>query len=139
MRMTRILWAGVPVLFLVAIGAALWGPGPKKEPEVWIRQIVIKADPSDPDDIERARRETKEIREFLEKGANFAQLAINRSEAPNAPEGGDMGWNGRGILPEHLEDVAFQLEPGEYSEIISNQVGDFLVFRILYVEDRRNF
>jgi parvulin-like peptidyl-prolyl isomerase len=50
-----------------------------------------------------------------------------------------MGWIGKGVLPKSLEDILFKLEPGQYSEIIQDHAGDQLVFRILYVEERRNF
>ncbi len=139
MRSTKILWLVVPAVFLLAMGMTLLAPAPQRKPEVYVRVIVVKADPEDPADIERARRKSKEIMEFLEKGANFEQLAINESEAPSAEDGGDMGWVGKGVLPERLEEVVFTLEPGQHSEIVEDRAGEDLVFRILYVEKRRNF
>ena len=139
MRATKLLWAAVPVVFLIAIAMALWGPGPKRGPASKLRQSVVKADSSNPDDVKRARQKIDEIYRKLEKGANFAELAINESEALNASDGGDMGWIGRGILPPRLEDVAFQLEPGQYSDIIAEDAGNPLIYRILYVEKRHGF
>ena len=133
------LWAAVLAVFLIAIVGALWGPGSKPEPAARIRQIVVRANPSDPDDMERARKKIDEIYGYLDNGANFEQVAINKSEALNASDGGDMGWIGRGILPPRLEDVAFQLEPGQYSEIIIEDAGDPFIYRVLYVENRHGF
>jgi parvulin-like peptidyl-prolyl isomerase len=101
--------------------------------------IVVQADPSDPDDVARARQKIEKIHEYLEKGANFEQLAKNESEALSASDGGDMGWSGKGVLPERLEDIAFRLEPGQYSDIIEDHRTEDLVYRIIYVEERRNF
>lgn len=139
MRVTRILWVSVLAVCVFAAVAALWGPGPELRPEVKVRMLVVRADLSDPQDIERARRKIDQAYQYLEKGANFAQLVMNESEAMSAKDGGDMGWIGRGILSEELEEVAFRLEPGEYSEIIEQERAEDIVFRIIYVEDRRNF
>ncbi len=139
MRITKILWAAVPAVFLIAIALAVLGPGPEREPKVRLRQIVIKSDISNREDIERARQEIEEIYEFLETGADFEQLALTKSEGPNNATGGNMGWIGMGILPKHLEDAAFQLEAGQYSEIIEGRVGDEMIYRIFLVEERRNF
>ncbi len=139
MRLTKILWGAVPAFFLIAIAAAMWGPGPERKPEVRLRAIAITADLSDPDEIADAREKIEEIYESLEEGADFQEIAKRESDAPNSSEGGDMGWMGRGILPKHLEDVAFALEAGQHSEIIEDKVGDLKVFRILYIDERRNF
>ncbi len=127
------------MIFLLAIVATIWAPGPRPKPEVKLRMIVVRADPSDPVDVERARQKIEKVHEYLEKGANFEQLAINESEALSASEGGEMGWSGKGVLPEGLEEIAFQLKPGQFSDIIEDHRTDDLVYRIIYVEDRRNF
>jgi parvulin-like peptidyl-prolyl isomerase len=139
MRITKILWLAVPIVFLVVFGMAVWGPGPKPKPEVRVRVIATKANPSDPQDVERARKKIEEAYEHLKKGAKFSQVAGTLSEAESKSDDGDMGWTGRGVLPQHLEDVVFKLEPGQYSEIIQDYAGEQLVYRILYVEQRRNF
>jgi len=139
MRLTKILWGAVPALFLIAIAASMWGPGPERKPAVRVRAITITADLSDPNEIASAREKVEEIYKRLEEGADFQEIARSESEALNASEGGDMGWMGKGILPKHLEDVAFALEAGQHSEIIEDKAGDLRVFRILYTEERRNF
>jgi len=139
MRVTKILWTAVPVAFLLAAAFAVLGPGPSRKPEVKLRQIVVIADESKPGDDERARQKIEEIHENLKGGADFRQLAIKQSEALNSSVGGDMGWMGEGILPEHLEDVAFRLERGQYSEIIEEAKKPGTLYRIFYIEDRRNF
>lgn len=140
MRMTKILWIAVPLVFVLAIALTMLGPAPEAKPEVKLRQIVVMADKADSDDIERARRKINDLYEQLKDGADFARLATENSEAPSAPPGGDMGWMGEGMLPANLEDVAFGLNSGQFSDIIEELRGkEKLILRILYVEERRNF
>jgi parvulin-like peptidyl-prolyl isomerase len=139
MQTTKILWAGVAAVIILAAAAALLMPGHKRDPEVRARSIAITADPSNPEDIARARKAAERVYELLENGADFAQLARDNSDAFNAQDGGDMGWLGRGILPERMETVIFRVEPGHYSEIIEEPGIDRYIFRIFYVEERRNF
>ena len=139
MRITKILWIAIPLVFLLAIAAVFLGPQPSRNPEVKLRQIAVQADPSDAADVERARKKIEEIHNHLMKGADFEQLALSESEAPNAAQGGDMGWLGRGILAKHHEDIVFRLEKGQYSDIIEDHRTEDLVYRIFYIEDRRNF
>jgi len=140
MRMTKILWIATPVVFLLATAIALLGPGPARNPEIWLFQIVVKADKSDPDDIERAQEKIQDLYEQLNSGAEFQELARENSEAQDAGGGGDMGWRGEGVLPLELEEKAFGLAPGHLSEIIESQLDyDTTTYRILYVKERRNF
>lgn len=130
----------MPAIFLIAIGLTLFGPAPELRPEVKLRQIVVLANVTDPEDVERARLKIQDVYDKLANGAEFFQLAKEQSEAPTASDGGDMGWLGEGRLPLNLEEVAFGLDKGYMSHIIEEPRGDdVLIFRILYVEDRRNF
>lgn len=138
MRMTKILWLAVPVVFVVALLAVFLGPSPSRTPEIRLRQIAITADKSDPEDVERVRRQIEEICKELDEGADFTKLAEAESDAPNLDFAGDMGWQGRGSLPERFEDIAFNLEVGQHSEVIIDGSGGSLVYRIFYVEGRRN-
>jgi len=140
MRITKILWIAVPLVFIFAAALTLLGPGPARKPEMRLRQIVVTADKSDSADIEQALEKIEDIHERLKGGADFGQLALTESEAPNANIAGDMGWMGKGILPRDLEDATFGLERGQFTEIIEKNLGpDRISYRILYVEERRNF
>ena len=139
MRMPKALWIGVPAVFIFAAAIVFLGPGPKRTPMIKIRSIAVKANRSDPDDLERARRKIKEIYEALENGESFKKLAREKSESANALQDGEMGWRGRDTLPPHHEDAVFYLEPGRHTEIIEDIALEIVIFRILYVEERRNF
>jgi peptidyl-prolyl cis-trans isomerase C len=65
----------------------------------------------------------------LDAGAKFANLAVLYD--PNT--GGELGWFPRGYLLEpELEEAAFSLEPGQYSDVIMTKVG----YHILLVVER---
>jgi parvulin-like peptidyl-prolyl isomerase len=67
--------------------------------------------------------------EKLQAGADFATLAAAYSlDASSRPAGGDLGWFPRGLLtvPE-VEAAAFNLQPGETSEVIHSALGYHIV------------
>ncbi len=80
------------------------------------------------------QEEAQHIRSQLEAGADFAALAkahsLDRSTRDN---GGDLGYFPRGILisPE-VEEAAFSLQPGQFSEVIASPLG----FHIVQVVER---
>jgi parvulin-like peptidyl-prolyl isomerase len=140
MKTTKILWIAVPVAFILAIVLTLFGPAPEIKPEVKLRQLATVAQTDDPEDVKRARDKAEDILDHLDKGEDFAELAEQNSETLGASTAGDIGWIGQGLLPSNLEDIAFSLEKGGHSDIIEEKRDDGrIVFRILYVEDRRNF
>lgn len=88
------------------------------EPErLRLSVILLQVDPGA---AQAARGEAVEaakiIRQRLIEGADFAELARERSSDPSAPKGGDMGYLHRGMLPEPLQAQIDQLAPGVLSE-----------------------
>ncbi len=67
--------------------------------------------------------EAKEIVTLLEGGADFANLARERSTGPSGPQGGDLGWFSRGQMVAPFEEAAFALEPGTISDPVQTQFG----------------
>ena len=66
----------------------------------------------------------------IEGGADFAQLAAERSTEPAAKEnGGDAGWAPRGLLESALEDTLFALEPGKLTVYPTEQ--NVYVYQVL--------
>ena len=74
--------------------------------------------------------DAEDILAQLQAGADFEALA--RAIDPQGY--GDLGWFPRGYLTESaIEQVAFSLQPGEFSEIIETGLG----YHIILVEDRQ--
>jgi len=68
------------------------------------------------------------IRDRLVAGEDFATLAKEVSQDPgSAPQGGDLGLFGKGIMDPAFEQAAFSLEPGTISEPVRSQFGYHLI------------
>ncbi len=75
----------------------------------------------------------QELRQRILDGEDFAELAKLYSDDPgSAPNGGDLGWAGRGRYVPEFEDVAFSLPVGEVSEPVKTQFG----YHLIQVEER---
>lgn len=67
----------------------------------------------------------------LDGGADFAELARERSTDPAASTGGELGTFRRGAMVPPFEEAAFALEPGSYTdEPVATQFG----FHVILVE-----
>jgi hypothetical protein len=73
--------------------------------------------------------EARHIRAQLEAGADFAALAKAHSQDKSTRDnGGDLGYFPRGILlSSEVEEAAFSLQPGQFSEVISSAHGYHIV------------
>lgn len=66
--------------------------------------------------------------------ANFAATAKEKSLSPEKADGGDLGFFGRGDMPQEFEDVVFSLRPGQISSVVKTEYG-YHIF--LLVEKRK--
>jgi len=88
--------------------------------EVHARHILLKTE----DDA-------KSVIQELGKGADFAELAKKKSTGPSGPNGGDLGFFGKGQMVPAFEQAAFKLKKGEVSETpVKTQFG----FHVIKVE-----
>jgi peptidyl-prolyl cis-trans isomerase C len=60
-------------------------------------------------------------------------LARETSEAPSAPQGGDLGFFARGQMVPAFENATFAMQPGETSDIVETRFG----FHIIKLEEIR--
>ncbi|GAA0689398.1 peptidylprolyl isomerase [Marinobacterium maritimum] len=86
-----------------------------------------------PEMIQRAEQKAQEARRQLAEGTPFAELAIAVSNAPNALQGGELGWRRESELPEALANAIRRLSPGDISQPVKTPGG----FHLLLVEDKR--
>lgn len=101
--------------------------------EIEYREIVFKPEPSD------ASKQAvidllRDLRERIEAGEEFAELAGRYSEDPgSASQGGDLGWQKRGTFVPEFEAAVFNLKPGELSPVIKSPFG----YHLIQLIDRR--
>jgi peptidyl-prolyl cis-trans isomerase C len=63
------------------------------------------------------------IKEEIAGGADFAEVAKEKSTGPSGPNGGDLGWFSEGMMVPEFEAVAMALEPGDVSDPVQTQFG----------------
>lgn len=90
--------------------------------QVRVRQILV-TDPA----------EGKQILGLLRQGEDFVDLAREYSLSPDASQGGDLGFFGRGQMPPEFDAVVFDLPVGRLSELVKTNYG----YHIFRVEEKR--
>ena len=93
------------------------------EQEVHARHILVETED-----------EAKAIKAELDKGADFTELAKNKSKDSGAADGGDLGFFTKEQMVPEFSTVAFALEPGKISDPVKSQFG----WHIIKVEEKRN-
>jgi len=90
----------------------------KKEREINTRHILLKTE-----------EEAKQIKEKLQNGDNFVELAKQYSIDPNAKTtGGELGFYPKGSLLPEYEEAAFKLSKvGQVSSIVKSQYGYHII------------
>ncbi|MBD1549159.1 peptidylprolyl isomerase [Labrenzia aggregata] len=94
-----------------------------KGEEISARHILVKD-----------KAEAEAIIKQLEDGADFAELAKEKSTGPSGPNGGDLGYFAKGQMVPDFEKAAFALEKGSFTkEPVQTQFG----WHVIKVEDKR--
>mgnify|MGYP001814662074 FL=1 len=70
----------------------------------------------------------------LDKGADFSELAKEKSTGPSGPSGGKLGWFGAGQMVKPFADAAAALEKGSYTKTpVQTQFG----WHVIILDDTR--
>ena len=97
----------------------------KMESRVRVSQIVVR-DPA----------KAKEAEARLNAGEDFAKVATQMSIAPEAINGGDLGFITRQIMPEPLDDTIFKLPVNKISSIVQSPYG-LHIFKVLEIQSAK--
>jgi peptidyl-prolyl cis-trans isomerase SurA len=89
--------------------------------------LVMVPQQATPDQIEQRRRRAVLALSELRRGANFAQVAATYSDAPDALQGGNLGWRPAARLPQLFVETLEKLQPGEVSDVIRSPNGFHIV------------
>ena len=102
--------------------------------EYQVAHIPVRVpEQSAPDRIEAARARAQRALNESRAGADFASLAASYSDAPDALQGGALGWRSHDRLPELFSSALAPLQPGQTSEVLRSPAG----FHILKLIERR--
>ncbi|MBS1816305.1 MAG: peptidyl-prolyl cis-trans isomerase [Acidobacteria bacterium] len=99
--------------------------------QVRASHILLKTEGKD-DATVKAKAE--EILKEAKGGADFAELAKKYSEDDsNAKNGGDLDYFGRGRMVPEFDTAAFNMEPGQISDLVKTQFG----YHIIKLTDKK--
>jgi parvulin-like peptidyl-prolyl isomerase len=100
---------------------------------VRLSQIVAQAPAGSPAERAQARERIEAILKEIQAGRDFADAARKYSDGPEAGKGGEVGFVTRGSRQPAIERAAFQMQPGETSDVIETRSG----FHVIRVGERR--
>src|SRR6266571_2449783 len=96
-----------------------------------IAHILVRVpEQATPEQLETRRARAEEVVKRLRDGTEFAQLAATYSDAPDALQGGVMGWRSQQRLPELYVEALAGLKPGGISSVFRSPAG-FHVLKLL--------
>jgi len=105
-----------------------------EQDEFEIAHILVRSpEDSSPDDLEKVRAKTEKAMQELSSGKDFAQVSASYSDAPNALEGGKLGWKNSTQIPALFLDALKSMQMGEISQPLRSPNG----FHILKLTNRR--
>ncbi|MBU3736566.1 MAG: molecular chaperone SurA [Methylobacterium sp.] len=95
--------------------------------------LVRTPEDSTPEQLQKLRAKAEEALAKLKAGTDFAQVSASYSDAPNALEGGMLGWKPSSQLPGLFAEAVGALQPGQNTAILRSPNG----FHILKLINRR--
>jgi|SRR5687768_2297270 len=96
--------------------------------EYQVSHIAIRVpEQADAERIEAARARAQKALEELRAGGDFARLAASYSDAPDALQGGMIGWRSHDRLPELFSGTLATMSAGQVSEILRSPAGFHLL------------
>ena len=88
------------------------------------RHILLQS----PEDKDAAIAKLESIKQELDNGASFSELAKKYSQdSGSAADGGDLGWVAQGEMVKPFEQMLFSMEKDSVSEIVGTQFGYHLI------------
>jgi peptidyl-prolyl cis-trans isomerase SurA len=99
-----------------------------------IAHILVRVpEQASPERIREARGRAEAALADAKAGSPFARVAASYSDAPDALQGGALGWRSHERLPEIFGSALSAMKPGDLSDILRSPAG----FHILRLNDRR--
>ena len=84
-------------------------------------------------EVDEAERKAQEILSQLNQGMAFSEAAARYSDAPDAKEGGNLGWREPEQLPELFTKALSTIDVGQNTNVLKSANG----FHILHINDAR--
>ncbi len=102
--------------------------------EYFLAHILLRApENARPEQMQKLQAKADEVVAQLKRGKDFGQLAASYSDAPDALNGGSLGWRSADRLPGVFADAAASMQPGQVSGVLRSPAG----LHIIKMFDRR--
>ena len=106
----------------------------ENQDEYEIAHILIRTpEEGATEDVQKAKAKVDEVIKALQAGTNFAKVSASFSDAPNALEGGSLGWKSSTQMPALFLDALKNMQVGTVSEVLRSPNG----FHILKLISKR--
>lgn len=80
------------------------------------------------------QEKAQDIKDMIDGGADFAEMARTHSTGPSGPSGGELGWFTKGMMVKPFEDAVIALEKGQVSDPVQTNFG----WHIIVLKDLRD-
>ncbi len=107
--------------------------GGKDEEYAFAHILVLVPEQASPEQIQSKKSVADKALAQIRGGADFRQVSAGVSDAPNALEGGTLGWRPASRLPQIFVDAAKSMKVGDVSPVLRSANG----FHILKLVDKR--
>jgi peptidyl-prolyl cis-trans isomerase SurA len=95
--------------------------------------LITVPEQASPEELKLRRGRAENALTQIRQGGDFRQAAASYSDAPDALQGGDMGWRPTGRLPTIFLQALKDMKVGQVSDIVRSPAG----FHILKLNDKR--
>lgn len=95
-----------------------------------VQHILVRPDSDGDEDRAVARSRLIQIRDQLEQGANFGDMAATHSDCPSGQaSAGSLGWLAPGMIDKVFDEVVSSLDVKALSEIFESPLGFHVVYK----------
>lgn len=110
------------------------GGGKADAREYDVSHILIRVpETATASEVDQTRLKAEEAKSRLDQGMDFREAAATYSDAPDALEGGELGWREPRQLPELFTEALGRIDEGQSTDILQSANG----FHILHINDAR--
>ncbi len=102
-----------------------------QQEEYQIAHILLRAPESaSPEQLQKLKTKAENILKRARSGDNFAELAASYSDAPDALQGGNLGWRTLERMPAIFSEATAKLQPNQVSDLLRSPNG-FHIIKLL--------
>src|SRR5215472_2085584 len=89
--------------------------------------LIVVPEQANTDQIEARRRRADEALRSIKTGGDFGQVAATFSDAPDALQGGNLGWRQGARLPTVFAEMVRNMKVGDVSPVLRSPAGFHIV------------